>query len=40
MKQTNERQKSRSGNGEDGFSEEVTFSLHWEVLGVEHLGRK
>lgn len=36
VKQTNERQKNRSGDGGKGFSEEVTFSVPWQVLGEEH----
>lgn len=34
VKQTNERQKNRSGDGGKGFSEEVTFSVPWQVLGI------
>lgn len=40
MRQTDKRQKTRSRDGGDGFSEEVTFSLHCEVLGEEHFGQE
>lgn len=36
VKQINERQKNRSGDGGKGFSEEVTFSVPWHVLGEEY----